>query len=218
MKCKIATALTGVVAINSLGADSLLPATTQPSNQTLNPAPAGIWEGEAEQGYRKGVNEVGVSLGASFGSSVLGSTEPHEFAQTKLHIGQVISDVVAKDSWCRGNWEFLGEGFGGVQCKPHSAYFVGLTPGLRYNFATGTRWQPFFDVGAGVTATDIGRPDLGGTFQFNLQAGPGVHWLLSKNTNLTLQYRFLHLSSASIEKPNHGVNTSVLYLGVGWFF
>lgn len=112
----------------------------------------------------------------------------------------------------------MGEVFGEVQCKPRSAYLVGLTPALRYDFGTGTRWVPFFDAGAGVTATDIGRPDLGGTFQFNLQAGPGLHWLVGKNTVLTLQYRCLHLSNASMENPNHGVNTSVLYAGVGWLF
>jgi len=39
-----------------------------------------------------------------------------------------------------------------------SDWVVGLTPHLRYNFATGTRWIPFVDGGAGVTATASALP------------------------------------------------------------
>jgi hypothetical protein len=226
---KVATVLVGMAAINSQGAEPSAPAAPQPIDLTsspLSPSPAGltlpasstIWQDEVGNGFRKGATEVGISGGASLGSKIFGSTDAHDFALTKLFVGRVISDVVAGDSWYRGNWEVLGEAFGGEQFKPRNAQLAGLTPVLRYDFATGTKWVPFFDAGAGVTETDIGRPDLGRAFQFNLQTGPGVHWFVCKNLALTVQYRFLHLSSAGIEKPNHGVNTSVCYTGISWFF
>jgi hypothetical protein len=93
-----------------------------------------------------------------------------------------------------------------------------MTPFLRYDFATGTRFVPFFDAGAGITATDISLPDLGGRFQFNSQVGLGVHWLAWKNTALTLQYRVGHISNAGLEDHNHGLNTSLVYGGASWFF
>lgn len=185
---------------------------------TLNPAVFSIWKDGVGNGFRPGVTEVGGSVGASLGSRILGSTDAHDLALTKLLIGRVTSDVVATNKWYRGNWEVLGELFGGGQFEPQKAYVIGVTPALRYDFATGTRWVPFFDVGAGVTATDIGHPDLGGKFQFNLQTGPGLNWFIRSHTVLTLQYRFMHISNASLENPDHGLNTSVLYGGISWFF
>ncbi len=82
--------------------------------------------------------------------------------------------------WYRGNLEGRLELFGGGQYSSETDWLVGLTHHLRYNFAIGTRWIPFFDVGAGVTATGIGPPDLSGTFEFNLQVGPGVHWFVPR--------------------------------------
>jgi hypothetical protein len=226
----ITIAIAGIAAISSSGAEPVTNSAFQSVDLTapvvsssfpqltLNPAPSGIWKNEVGNSFRKGATEVGFSLGASLGSKILGSTDAHDFGLSKLYIGCVLSDVVAEDNWYQGNWELMGEVFGGGQFDPQSAYLVGLTPVLRYDFMTGTRWVPFFDIGAGATATDIGRPDLGGTFQFNLQTGPGMHWFISKNTALTFQYRFLHLSNAGMENPNHGVNTSVFYAGVSWLF
>jgi lipid A 3-O-deacylase len=182
------------------------------------PTGSSVWMDHIGLGLEKGTMEADLSLGASVGAHIFGGSETHDFALAKLMFGLVLSDEVAKEHWYRGQWEVLGEVFGGGQFEPGNAYVVGVTPGLRYDFATGTRWVPFFDAGAGASATDIGHPDLGGTFQFNLQTGPGLHYFVAKNAAITIQYRYLHLSSAGLEKPNNGVNTSVFYVGMGWFF
>jgi hypothetical protein len=88
----------------------------------------------------------------------------------------MFTDVVGQDHWFRGNWELVGEIFGGEQFHPDAAYFVGGGPHLRYNFAAGHRWVPFLDLGAGATATDIRNSDISTTFEFNLQAGAGAHF------------------------------------------
>lgn len=89
---------------------------------------------------------------------------------------------------------------------------------MRYNFATGTRWIPFVDGGAGVTATSIGPPDLSGTFEFNLQAGTGIHCFLSDNLALSLEARYIHWSCAGIHQPNAGLNGVTGLLGLTFFF
>ena len=71
----------------------------------------------------------------------------------------------------RGNSEFRAELFGGTQFNADTRWVLGLTPHLRYSFATGTRCIAFVEIGAGVTLTHIRKPDLGGAFQFNLQGG-----------------------------------------------
>lgn len=180
--------------------------------------PASIWENEEGAGFRSGLLDAGFEVGGGFGHRAFGSTETHDFAVAKLHLGRMVGGVFGKDQWYRGNWELLGELFAGGQINPGNAYVVGLTPLLRYNFATGTRWVPFIDAGAGVTLTDIGPPDLSTRFQFNTQAGVGVRRFITRHSALTLQYRFFHISNAGIDDPNHGVNTSMFYAGISWFF
>jgi opacity protein-like surface antigen len=130
----------------------------------------------------------------------------------------MLGHVLGEGHWYRGNPEFRLELFTGAQFFPRSEWLVGLTPHLRYNFATGTRWIPFLDGGAGVTATGIGPPDLSGTFEFNLQAGGGVQWFLKENVALSLEARYVHWSCAGISKPNLGLNGVTGMLGIAFFF
>ncbi len=77
--------------------------------------------------------------------------------------------------------ELLGEAFVDAQYHPETRYFVGVDPVMRYNYMTGTRWEPFMDASIGVAATAIGRPDLGAVFEFDLQGGPGVQYFFRPN-------------------------------------
>jgi hypothetical protein len=130
----------------------------------------------------------------------------------------VLGRVLGGDHWYRGNFEFRAELFSGAQFSPSTEWVVGLTPHLRYNFATGTRWVPFADFGAGVSGTSIGPPDLSGTFEFNLQAEVGVHRFLRDNLALTFEVRYMHMSCAGLSSPNAGLNTVMGLIGLSWFF
>jgi hypothetical protein len=77
---------------------------------------------------------------------------------------------------------------------------------------------PFADIGAGVTATGIGPPDLSGTFEFNLQAGGGVQWFLKDNVALSVEAHYLHWSCGGIHKPNLGLNGVAGMLGISFLF
>jgi opacity protein-like surface antigen len=177
-----------------------------------------IWVDGIGSGFHKGLYQLGVTVGGGFGTKVLGTTQKHDLASASVNVGWVFTDVIAPDKWYRGNLELLLELFGGGQFNPYGRYFVGLTPLIRYSFATGSRWTPFVDAGAGVSATNIEGPDLTGTFQFNLQVGAGTHYFIGKRTALTVQYRWLHFSNANIRHPNHGTNTQMFYVGASWFF
>jgi hypothetical protein len=114
----------------------------------------------------------------------------------------MLDDVLGEGHWYRGNFEVRLELFTGAQFSPSTEWFVGLTPHLRYNFATGSRWIPFLDIGTGVTATGIAEPDLSGTFEFNLQGGGGLQWFLKPDLALGLQVHYTHWSCAGIHQPN----------------
>ncbi len=181
-------------------------------------SPETIWVDGIGSGFHKDLFQAGVKVGAGFGTRVFDTTLTHDFAMVSGNLGWVFTDVLASNKWYRGNLELLLELFTGGQFKPNDRYFVGLTPLIRYNFATRSRWIPFINAGAGVSATDIGHPDLSGTFQFNIQVGAGTHYFLSDRTALTVEYRWLHFSNADTREPNNGTNTQMFHVGVSWFF
>lgn len=177
-----------------------------------------IWADGLGNGLRKGAHAAGFVVGAGFGGANWGSLESHDLTWVGGRYSWMLSGVLAEDTWLRGNVELAGEVFGGAQFYPHGHYLFGATPFLLYDFATGTRWMPFVGAGAGVTYTDIGLPDLSTRFQFNDQFVAGTHYFFDERIATSVQYRFVHLSNAGIDKPNRGVNTHMLFAGVTWFF
>lgn len=177
-----------------------------------------IWLTEAGHGFRAGTQNLGLGAGATYGVLMFGGTERHHLAFGTLSYGYMLSGLKMADHWYGGNWEIQIELFGGGQFNSNSAYIAGLTPHLRYNFATGSRWIPFIDVGFGATLTDISVPDLGGTFQFNTQLGIGVQWFVKDDVAVTCKALYMHISSAGTSYPNDGVNTIGGVLGAAWYF
>ena len=190
---------------------------TEP-NITLTSSPLSIWQAGVGNGFRPETWSLGLGAGAAYGLADFGSHLAHDLALVSLAYSHMLGPVQGQGHWYRGNWEWRVEGLTGAQYSPTSDWLIGLTPYLRYNFATGTRWVPFFEGGLGVTATSIGLPDLANVFEFNLQGGSGVHWFLKDNLALTVEARYIHLSCAGISQPNNGLNSVIGMLGWNWFF
>ena len=194
------------------------------TNSVTEPAPelalskSTLWENGLGEGFLPTAQTFSVEAGWAPGIAAFGSVQAHDFALLSLSYGHMLGRVKGEGHWYRGNFEGRLELWGGGQYSPSSEWIIGLTPHLRYNFATGTRWVPYFDLGAGVTATGIGPPDLSGTFEFNLQATTGVHYFLRDNLALSSDVRFMHISCAGIHQPNLGVNNVVFMVGLTWFF
>src|SRR5258708_33391624 len=185
---------------------------------SLDTAPKSIWEKRVGEGFRADTQSIGLSAGATYGFAAFGTRAAQDLALVSLTYGHMLGHVWGEDHRYRGNLEFRLELFTGAQFSPSREWFVALTPHLRYNFATGTRWIPFVDGGAGVTATSIGPPDLSGTFEFNLQAGTGIQWFLKDNMALTLEARYVHWPSAAISNPNLVLTEVTGMLAVNFFF
>ena len=185
---------------------------------TFATQPTGIWQDEIGSGFRKNTIQAGFSVGGGLGTAAFGSWEAHDLSLGSVNAGWILTGVLGRDHFFKGNLEVIGELFSGVEFHPHTRYLTGFTPLARYNFATGTRWVPFLTCGAGLTLTDIGHPDLSGTFQFDPQGGFGTHYFFRENVAFTAEWRLLHISNAGISEPNHGVNTQMIMGGITWFF
>lgn len=200
---------------------TLLTASLNSSAQQTLSAPTNnesIWEHGVGDGFRCGAQSLTLSAGAGYGISGFGSEQSHDLALGSVTYGRMLADPMGRSHWYAGNLELRVELFGGEQFSPSREWVVGVTPHIRYNLATGTRWVPYIDGGAGVSATSIRHPDLGGVFEFNLQAALGVQRFLTDRTALTIEADYLHLSSAGIYSPNLGVNCVMGMIGVSFFF
>ena len=174
----------------------------------------GVWLNDIGEGFSASAQSVSLEFGASRGVAAFGGKQRHDLALASISYGYMLAPVCGGNNWYRGNWELRGELFTGAQFLPDQNWVVGLTPHLRYNFATGTRWVPFADAGAGVTAVGMGAPDLSGTFEFNLQAAVGTHYFIRNNLALTAEARFLHMSCGGLNSPNLGLNTVAGFVGL----
>jgi hypothetical protein len=191
---------------------------TPSSELSLDQIPKGIWENGVGEGFRSKTQSITLSGGATYGIDDFGSHQQHHLAMGSLTYGHMLGRTLGEGHWYRGNPELRLEVFSGAQFEPDTRWFVGLTPHLRYNFATGTRWIPFADFGAGVTATSMGPPDLSGTFEFNLQAGMGIQWFLNDKLALSVTAAYAHWSCAGLHQPNSGLNGITGLLGIAYFF
>jgi lipid A 3-O-deacylase len=181
------------------------PAPGQP--EVITCQPARIWQGNVGDGFQSSAQTFAVETAVALGVQAFGGRQVHDFALLSFSYGHMLGDVVGEGHWYRGNWEARAELFSGGQFSPQADPVVGLTPHLRYDFATGSRWVPFADLGAGVTASGVGPPDQSGTFEFNLQANIGTHFFVRDNLALTCELGYLHFSCGGIHDPNLGVNT-----------
>jgi len=169
-------------------------------------------------GFRRGVEDAGVAVGACFVAHNGRDKCSHNLEFFRIYYGWMLGSEMATNHWWRGNCEVVEEVFTGAQSHPTLCYAVGETTVLRYNFATGTRWSPFFEAGFGVMATDIGHPNLGSVFEFNEHVGVGLNYFWRHNRALNVQYRLLHISNGGIATPNGGLVGHELYVGVTWYF
>ena len=188
------------------------------SQPALESQPESIWATEIGHGFRHSAQNFTFSLGGNYGIARDWENENHHLAMVAFSYGRVLSPVLGADRWYAGNFECRAELFSGGQFSPRDEWFIGLTPYLRYTFAPGGPLVPFVELGAGFTATSIGGPDLGGTFQFNERAGLGTHWFVRQNLAWTGEFFYIHWSNGGIREPNSGLDGLTALLGLTLFF
>ncbi len=205
---------------NSVHAEDLQPAAAS-SLIAGDLSPSGatdIWLSAVGRGFRAGTQTFRLGVGMGYGIKIFGARDRHDLLPMTVSYGRMVGDVLGAGHWYGGNFEVRGEVFLAPQVNSDGYWTIGLTPLLRYNFATGTRWIPYVDLGVGIAFTEIRAPDLGASFQFNEQAAAGVNYFFTDDLAVNCEIHFLHISSAGISKPNRGVNTVGPSIGINWFF
>lgn len=177
--------------------------------------------GAYESAFGYGKQWLGISGGHGLALPVGGTDGPQlqdiQFVYATPRWGIGITDPLGGRSWYRGNFELVLEGTFLYMFEPKGGIAGGIAPGLRYNFLTNTRFVPFFHAGVGFIALDADLARQSDGLNFILQSGVGLHYFISQRTAFTGEWRFHHISNASIHDRNAGINSSLFMLGLTFF-
>lgn len=199
----------GGLLITGLGrcAQSPAPAATGSGPAPSAPAPITLWA-------NRGRWIFGAQVGFALENSI-----PRNVSHIALLIAQPEIGFVVRDfqrSPVR-RFQLVSEGIFGNAVHP-GGRLTGYAFLFRLEGKNHGRMVPFFDAGAGVQNTTLGRrvPELSGTTQFSPQGGLGVQYFFNPQRAFVLEYRYMHMSNAGLEPPNHGFNASMLSIGFRW--
>ncbi len=99
----------------------------------------------------------------------------------------------------------------------NTAYGVGVNPlGLKWNFATRGRVVPYLELGGGMLFTNHEVPSGTSSVNFTPGGAVGAHFL-GNDHNWSVELRYMHISNAGLSRPNPGINTIQVRVGLGAF-
>jgi hypothetical protein len=170
---------------------------------------AGAGPAAAEDGrfeLRRGMREWGVSAGYGFKVplGIYDDRTDNRFVTVIPSYGRFLTSRL----------ELVFEAPVTVFTGPDTAFAFGPTAVLRQHFARGGKVIPFAEIGAGFVLTDIDVPELGGPFQFSLQAGAGLRVPIEEHSSLLFGARWFHLSNGGTREPNSSLNNILVTVGV----
>ena len=174
-----------------------------------------------QDGFQAGTWHLGAVAGYSTPLNLpqreRGAPNVH-FAPLFLQAGYTVTDVHGPTP-IRGSLEVIFEPTFLIIRTPERGFGEGASFLARYNFVTGTRWVPFFDLGIGLLHWNIELPRALEThFNFTLQVGTGLHYFVADHLAVTGEVRLFHISNSHRESPNIGINSMVYVLGASYFF
>lgn len=172
-----------------------------------------------EEGFQSGTWHLGVKTGGADTVKVFANRHPDvQFVPVFFQIGYTVTDVHGPFP-VRGSLEVIFEPTLLFVTHPETEVGGGANLLFRYNFVTGTRWVPFFELGVGIIDVDLHVPrDLNSEFNFTILGGPGINYFLTDHLAIVGQAGLHHISNAGRRSPNVGVNSVMGLLGVSYYF
>jgi opacity protein-like surface antigen len=188
-------------------------ATAQTLTASAPPAP-GI-----DDNFRTGWHEVQLGGAVYFSNIFRNYNRPKvDYATGFAQAGYMVTEP-GEDAWWRGSFELAPEVFAAGIYRGPGNVIAGGTLWFRYNFVQ-RDWKlaPYFQLGGGGTYIDLPHYYDGKDFNFNLEAGVGLHYFIRPNLALNAEYRFQHISNANLWAHNIGANADGPVIGISYFF
>jgi hypothetical protein len=117
-----------------------------------------------------------------------------------------------------GRLDFVLEPFLNTVTSPNNNIEVGSNFLLKYVFPLTQKFQPYIKGGLGVLYMSQHTLEQSTQYNFLPQGAAGLHYFITSNVALSLEYRYRHLSNASLKSPNSGIDANMYLGGVTIFF
>ena len=179
----------------------------------------------ADTTFQKGTFELQVTAGALFSAQRTTYLRPNlDYDLGVVRVGYML-DGVSGHGIFRGNDEVMLEAAGGSIWVGPGSGLGGLSLIYRRNFLyprVQARLVPYVDLGAGGVYSDgyhtFPQRELGSAFEFDLQAGLGLRFRLSRDWSIDAEANFRHISNADFATRNYGTNDIGGLIGVSRSF
>jgi hypothetical protein len=102
--------------------------------------------------------------------------------------------------------------------NPNDNFEFGINPGIQYRYPFTEKLAGYLLVSSGPHYISLVTARQANGFIFSDAIGGGFYYSLGGNSAVTLGYRWRHLSNASLEMPNDGINTHFITFGYAVFF
>ena len=170
----------------------------------------------AQDGPQQGGHELQIWTGGGHGTS--GSQSDDGVFNIGARYGWILTDAHGP-GFLRGRFEYAVDvvPLFLVTQSTNTAYGFGVNPfALKWNFVSRGSAVPYVDIGGGALFTNVKVPEGTSHVNFTPSGAFGVHFLRGKY-NWSAEIRYMHISNAGISRPNPGINTLQVRLGLGRF-
>jgi lipid A 3-O-deacylase len=171
---------------------------------------------EPSDSPQAGGHEIQVWTGG--GHSVAGGTKNTSAWNLGLRYGWVLTNPHLPGP-LKGRFEYAVDAVPAfVVFQPgNTAYGAGVNPvNFKWNFSSFGRVVPYLELSGGTLFTNHEVPALTSKVNFTSGAAFGAHFLRGK-WNWSAEVRYLHISNAGLARPNPGINTVQIRVGLGRF-
>jgi len=164
--------------------------------------------------FNYGFKEFGIFSGYHWGKL---REQPHyQVIPAMLHLGFDMRPLFKNKSIFL--LEFMLEPFINTVISPNNNVEIGNNFLFKFGFPLSERLYPYIAGGCGLVYLTQHTHEQSTQFNFTDQLGAGITYFLRKNLNISMGYRYRHISNASIESPNKGINSKSVICGVSFLY
>jgi hypothetical protein len=117
-----------------------------------------------------------------------------------------------------GRLDFIVEPFVNTIFEPDANVEIGSNFLIEYDFPLTETFQPYIKGGLGILYMSQHTREQATQYNFLPQGAAGIRIFLDKNSAITLEYRYRHLSNNSFDSPNSGIDADMFLGGISFFF
>jgi opacity protein-like surface antigen len=114
--------------------------------------------------------------------------------------------------------DFVIEPFLNTVVNPKSNIEVGTNFLVKYTMPLTKKVKVYLKGGVGIIYMSLHTREQSTQYNFLPQIGVGFHYFLKENLALNFEYRYRHLSNASIKLPNKGIDADLFLTGFSIFY